>query len=165
MSELVVDTNVWVKVDEVVTETETEEEKQCIVACQQWLEEFINGEDRLVVDSYITHSILKEYRNNVRPGGVAENLLNDLTGRLLHRLALKAIHFDANGFAVLPPPFHFAHGKDRKFVAVAIQCDPYAPIYNATDTDRAKERVHLEFHGLTIHELCLDYVQRRLDEG
>ena len=48
---------------------------------------------------------------------------------------------------------------------LAISREPYAPIYNATDTDWSKERDQLESHGLTIHELCLDYVQRRLIEG
>lgn len=163
MSEVVVDTNVWVKVDEVVADTETNEEKQCIISCQQWLEHFISSEDRLVVDTYDTHAILNEYRNNVRPGGVAESLLNELTGRLFHRLILKTIQIDTDRFAILPPPFHLTHGKDRMFVAVAVQCDPYAPIYNATDTDWAKERDQLLDLGLTINELCPDYIDLRFD--
>ncbi len=162
MSEVVVDTNVWVKVDEVVAETETDEEKQCIISCQQWLEQFIAGEDSLVVDSYDTHAILTEYRNNVRPGGVAENLLNELTGRLFHRLVLKAIQLDLDDFAILPPTFDLTHGKDRKFVAVATQCEPYAPIYNATDSDWAMDKDSLTEHGLTIHELCPDYIAQLL---
>ena len=162
MSEVVVDTNVWVKVDEAVIETETDEERQCVISCQEWLEYFITSEDRLVVDTYDTHAILTEYRNNVRPGGIAENLLNELTGRLFHRLELKAIQLDSDGFAILPSPFHLAHGKDRKFVAVAIQCDPYATIHNATDTDWSKECEQLAENRLTVHELCPDYIEQRM---
>ena len=158
MSEVVVDTNVWVKVDEVVSDTESDEEKQCIISCQQWLEKFITGDDRLVVDHYDTHSILTEYRNNVRPGGVAENLLNELTGRLFHRLVLKTIQVGSDGYAILPSPFHLTHHKDRVFVAVAIQCNPYAIVHNATDSDWAKDREFLIEQGLTIHELCPDYI-------
>lgn len=82
MSEVVVDTNVWVMVDEEVTDLKTEEEKECILACQHWLEEFIDSDDRLVVDDFSTYIIISEYRRNVRRGGVAESLLNELTGRL-----------------------------------------------------------------------------------
>ena len=165
MSEVAVDTNVWVKVDEIVAETETDEEKQCITSCQSWLEHFITSEDRLVVDSYETHLILTEYRNNVRPGGVAENLLNELTGRLFHRLVLKAIHLDLDGFAILPSPFHLTHGKDRVFVAVAIQCHPFAVIFNATDSDWAKDREQLAEQGLTIHELCPGYIAKTMAQA
>ncbi len=164
MSEVVVDTNVWVMVDEEATDLKSEEERQCILACQRWLEEFIDGDDRLVVDDYSTYIILSEYRRNVRPGGVAENLLNELTGRLFHRLTLKKIRRDRDGFAVLPAPFALTHGKDRVFVAVAIQCDPFASIYFATDTDWADDRANLEDQGLAIVALCPDYIQERLRE-
>ena len=165
MLQVVVDTNVWVKVDEVVVETETDADKQCVISCQEWLEHFITSEDRLVVDNYDTYAILTEYRNNVRPGGVAENLLNELTGRLFHRLVLKTIQLDTHGFAILPSPFHLTHRKDRKFVAVAIQCDPYATIHNATDRDWSKDKEYLTEHGLTVHELCPDCIAQLLTEG
>ena len=165
MSEVVVDTNVWVMIDEEVRDLESNEQRLCIAACQDWLEAFIDGDDRLVVDSFATHSILTEYRNNVRSGGVSENLLNELAGRLFHRLELKNINLDEDGFAILPAPFHLRHGKDRKFVAVAVQCDPIATIYNATDSDWKSDRAQLAEHGLTIHELCPDFIEDRLQEG
>ena len=160
MSEVVVDTNVWVKIDEEVKEMQSKEQQHCIIACQDWLENFIDGDDRLVVDSFATHSILSEYRNNVRSGGVAENLLNELTGRLFHRLELKNIHLDDDGSAILPAPFHLRHGKDRKFVAVAVQCKPFATIFNATDTDWTGDRAQLAEHGVVIHERCPTYIRQ-----
>ena len=160
MSEVVVDTNVWVKVDEEVAEMETEEEKQCIIASQSWLEQFISSDDRLVVDSFATYAVMTEYRRNVRRGGVAENLLNELTGRLYGRLVEKKIELDKNGIAILPPPFHLSDPEDRKYVAVAVQCQPFATIYNATDADWAEDRKILTEHGLTIYELCPDYIEQ-----
>lgn len=164
MSEVVVDTNVWVMVDKEVTELNTEEVRNCILACQRWLEKFIDGDDALVVDEFASYIILSEYRRNVRPGGVAENLLNELTGRLFHRLIQKAVQLDRNGYAILPAPFSLKHEKDRVFVAVAIQCDPFANIYFATDTDWAQDRANLEEQGLTIMALCPDYIRKRLRE-
>ena len=159
MSEVVVDTNVWVKVDEIVTEMKTAEERKCIESCQDWLEQFLSSDDRLVVDSFATYAIVTEYRRNVRPGGVAENLLNELTGRLFGRLVEKNIELDRNGIAILRPPFHLSDPEDRKFVAVAVQCQPFATIFNATDADWTQDRKTLTEHGLTINELCPDYIE------
>ena len=165
MSELVVDTNVWVMVDGDVTGMITADERECILACQSWLESFIRSHDRLAVDSFATHRILSEYRRNVRPGGIAESLLNELTGRLFHRLAEKEVQLDADGFAILPAPFHLTHAKDRIFVAVAIQCSPFATIFYATDTDWAADQAELQSLGLQIVGLCPSYIERRLREG
>jgi len=162
LSEVVVDTNVWVLVDEFVADMETDAEKSCILACQDWLEQFSASDDSLVIDSYQTYLILSEYRRNVRPGGVAERLLNDLSSRLFYRLVMRPIQLDRDGNALLPPPFSVTHGKDRKFVAVAIQCDPYATIYYATDIGWARDKEQLETNGLTIHELCPDYIHQRM---
>ncbi len=165
MSEVVVDTNVWVMVDEAVSDLKSEEERDCILASQRLLEDFIDSDDRLVVDDYDTYVIISEYRRNVRPGGVAENLLNELTGRLFHRLVLKPIQLDQDGFAVLSAPYTLSHAKDRVFLAVAIRCVPLASIYFATDTDWAQDRANLEEQGLTIVALCPDYIRERLQDG
>ena len=148
-------------VDKTVTELGANEDGDCVRACQMWLEEFILGDDRLVVDSFKTYLIISEYRNNVVRGGVAENLLNLLASTLFSRILQQHIELDANGFARLPEPFSLTHGKDRKFVAVAIQCDPYASILNATDTDWGKEDNLLREHGLTVRELCPEYIKAK----
>ena len=158
MTELVLDTNVLVMVDIQAHEMDSEEQRACATVCYDWLEQFRNGNERLIIDSYSTYAILTEYRNRVRPGGVAESLLNLLTGELFYRLELKNIQLDANGIALVPERFQFVHSKDRKFIAVAIQCKPYAPIYNATDTDWTKEREQLEAAGIFVEELCPDYI-------
>lgn len=154
MSEVVVDTNVWVKVDEVVAETETDAEKQCVISCQEWLEHFIHSDDRLVVDNYDTHEILSEYRNNVRRGGVAESILNRLSSIMFHRLVLKDIDFDQDKIAIVPSTLDQIHKNDRKFVAVAIECEPFATICHATDRGWVVHQQLLEEYGLTILGLC-----------
>ena len=165
MPEVVVDANVWRMVDGEATAMQSEEEKNCILACQEWLESFILGDDRLVIDSFATYRIMSEYRRNVRPGGVAESLLNELSGRLFHRIVLKEIVLDADGVAVLTAPFRLTHAKDRVYIAVAVQCEPYAPILNATDTDWEKDRELLFQQGLPVLELCPDYVRLILRQG
>lgn len=158
MTELVLDTNVLVMVDIQAQEMSSEEQKNCATACYDWLEKFRKSTDRLVIDSYSTYAILNEYRNRVRPGGVAESLLNLLTGELFARLELKDIQLDASGIALVPERFQFVHSKDRKFIAVAIQCSPYAPIYNATDSDWAKEREQLMRNDIIVEELCPEFI-------
>ena len=159
MSELVVDTNVWVMVDKVVEDTETEEEKQCINSCQQWLELFVSGDDLLVLDDFATWQIMTEYRNNVRSGGVAESILNRLSSTIFHRLVLKPIDFDSDRIAIVPSPLDRIHKKDRKFVAVAMQCEPFATIYHATDRGWVTNRPLLEENGLTVLGLCPQLVE------
>lgn len=165
MSEVVVDTNVWVMVDKVVEETDTEEEKQCIHSCQQWLELFISGDDLLVIDGFATWQIMTEYRNNVRRGGVAESILNELSSSIFHRLVLKQIDFDSDRIAIVPSPLDQIHKNDRMFVAVAIQCEPFATIYHATDRGWIANKLLLEEYGLTILGLCPELAAASRNSG
>ena len=43
---------------------------------------------------------------------------------------------------------------DRKFVAVAVGCEPTAEVFNATDTDWWHHRVALEENGVQVRFLC-----------
>lgn len=163
MTDIVVDTNVWAMVDKSIAEVTTVEELDCIEVCKDWLKSFIESEDRLIVD--LSYQILLEYRQNIKRGGLAEQRLNQLETQPRERLYEVEIEFDNNGKAILPEDIEFHDPSDRKFVAVAIQSDPYAPIYNATDTDWAKEKDKLIAQGFTIHELCDDYIQAKLKEN
>lgn len=164
MTEIVViDANVWGVVNRLrdIGNIESAIEIDCIQRCRDWLREFVNSENKLALD--LSHTILTEYRDNVTDqGGLARQLLNNLQSNHLNRLEYVSIKFDENGDAILPDNITFHDRSDRKFIAVAIQFDPYAPIYNATDTDWAKEKTKLESMGLMIQELCLDYIILRL---
>lgn len=160
MTDVVVDTNVWAMVDKTIADVSTIEELDCIEACKNWLKLFTESDDRLAIDWM--YKILAEYRGQIKKGGLAEQLLNRLEAQPRDRLVELEIEFDENGYAILPDDIEFHDRNDRKFIAVAIQFDPYAPIYNATDTDWAKEKPSLIEHGFTIHELCDDYIQSKL---
>ena len=162
MSAVVVDTNVWVLADRItsISADTPDVEADCIEACYRWVQEFAQSDDILVVDSL--YRIFKEYRDNVKAGGLAEQELNRLESVSLRRLVYIDVEFDINGHAILPSPISFEDEEDRKFIAVAIGVEPYAPIHNAEDTDWEKERQQLESQGLTIHELCPDYIALKL---
>ena len=162
MSAVVVDTNVWVLADRItsISADTPAVEADCIEACYHWIREFVEGEDKLVVD--LSYRIFNEYRANIRLGGLAEQELNRLESVSLRRLVYIDVEFDINGHAILPSPISFEDEEDRKFIAVAIGVEPYAPIHNAEDTDWEKERQQLESQGLTIHELCPDYIALKL---
>lgn len=164
MSEVVVDTNVWVLADRITSDNirVPTSEADCIEACYQWLTQFVESEDRLVVD--YSYRILGEYRDNIQMGGISEVLLNKLESIALERLVYADIEFDSNQHANLPFPITFEDPNDRKFIAVAIVREPYAQIYNATETDWAKELDRLKEYGLIVNELCPEYIDERLRE-
>ena len=161
MPNIVVDTNVWVMADRVLSlgEDTPFDEAACIEACYNWLNGFSESADKLLVD--LDYRVMAEYRSNVTKGGLAEQELNRLESQPLARLMSVSIVFDGHGHAELPDDLTIADESDRKFVALAISQDPYAPIYNATDTDWGKAKSSLTAYGLAIHELCQAYIDAR----
>lgn len=142
MSNIVIDANVWAMADRLITEELPIEEENCIKACRDWLERFVDGDECLVVDWQ--YAIISEYRRNISANGFAEQLLNRLESVSRSRFASFVLEIDKNNHAILPEGFVLDNPSDRKYVAAAVQSDPYAPIYNATDTDWAIEREQLE---------------------
>ena len=162
MSEVVIDTNVWALADRITSDNEGVplHEAECIEACYLWLNRFAESSDQLVVD--YAYRVLAKYRDNIREGGFAEQVLNQLESVALERIIFVDIQLDIDDYAILPFPMTFEDPEDRKFIALAVAREPFAPIYNATDTDWAKEREQLAQHGLTIHELCPEYIEENL---
>ena len=156
MSDIVIDANVWAIADRQLTEGLPIEEEKCIRACRDWLEEFVAGADRLVVDWQ--YAIISEYRRNISSNGFSEQLLNKLESVSRTRFAGVTVEVDRDNHAILPHGFNLEDPSDRKYVAAAIAYYPHASIYNAADTDWTKERAQLSRYGLTIHELCPDYI-------
>ena len=76
MSELVVDTNVWVLADRItsISGDTPAVEADCIEACYRWIQQFAEGNDSLVVDR--SYRIFREYRLNISIGGLSEQILN-----------------------------------------------------------------------------------------
>ena len=163
MSDIVVDANVWAMADRPIIAGLSKEEENCIRVCRDWLEQFVRSEDRLIVDW--TYRIISEYRRNISVGGFAEQELNKLEAQSGKRFIGISLEFDEHGHAILPADIAFADPEDRKFIALAIQFHPYAPIYNATDTDWSEAVNRLAERGLTIYELCPDYIQLKRSEA
>lgn len=156
MTDFVVDANVWVMADRTITDGLALEEENCIKACRDWLETLVQSKDRLVVDW--DYAIIAEYRRNISHGGFAEIRLNRIESESIPRFVRVTLDRDSNKHAVLPNGLTLDDPSDRKYVAAAVQLMPYAPIYNAADTDWAKERAGLEAYGLIIHELCPELI-------
>jgi hypothetical protein len=158
----VIDTNVWAMIDRPIADVETAAELACIEQCRQWLRNFINSEDRLVVD--LAFKILTEYRGQIAPGGLPNQWLNQLETKPRDlRLVELLITFDRDGYAIVPDILKPLDRSDRKFAAVALAHDPRPTIVNAADTDWSITRAALEQAGLTVLELCPDYIREILD--
>jgi len=163
MSDFVVDSNVWVQVDKSPGDCKTEKELSCLKVSRDWLRVFVDGDDKLAVDS--TYRILLEYREQIRryaPNGLARQWLNRLETKPRDRKLVEVdIEFDADGYAIIPDGL-FDDEDDRKFIAVALMFDPPCPIANATDTDWEENKTKLLEAMITVVELCPDYIQAKL---
>ena len=157
MNNIVVDTNVWFAAGKLASEVETLEEADCIESCIDWTSAFLSGDKRVLVDT--AGKVFDEYWAYVSLGRFPGSSLFELYNNLWERFETREIDFDEDGFAILPEKISFHDLADRKFVALALSCTPFAPIFNASDTDWEKEREPLAQNGLTVHELCPDYIE------
>ena len=156
MLRVVVDTNVWATAGKSIADVYTIEEADCIEHCTDWIMELLDGPRKVIVDT--DGKVIDEYTFYILHGRFPESELHRLYSELWGRLEQVEIEFDEAGYAVLPEALKFHDPADRKFVALALAVDPYAPIYNATDTDWTKEREQLEAAGIFVEELCPDYI-------
>jgi hypothetical protein len=147
----VVDTNVWVMMDRALGPNTTQAAAECIATCQMWGHQFSRADDtyKLAVD--LQYTILREYQKNIRRGGLAERYLNKLRTQPITRLELVDIELDSHGHAILP--ITIPDPNDRKFVAVALQYTPHAPIVNAADSDWGAVSSVLSTMDVTVIEL------------
>lgn len=157
----VVDTNVWIMADRDIETIAIIDELNCAEACQERLSGFQDSDDLLVVD--LQYQILKEYRNNIKKGGLAEQILNQLETQPRElRLIEVQIVYDSAGYAVLSPGVNI-DASDRKFVAVVLAAPlPQPPIVNATDTDWAKSASDLSRIGVVLLEICPNYIKTHI---
>lgn len=161
MADYVIDTNVWIQVDRSLVEVQSKAEIDCIDACRQWLRNFMSSEDRLIADE--SFEIFREYRRYVKASSPqAYEWLNALQRAPRSKLVEVVIAFDENKAAIIP--FHMDDEADRKFVAVALAHQPTPTIVDATDTDWEKDRDKLTTAGITVQELCPDYIQEKLKQ-
>ena len=160
MNEIVVDTNVWASAGKPISEASSLVDIDCIESCADWINEFLDSDLKILVD--LDGRVIEEYQTYILPGRYPESALNRLYTELWSKLEVKEIGFDESGHALLPEEISFHDLADRKFIALAITCIPFAPIHNSVDTDWAKEKTRLSEYGLVIRELCPDYIEARI---
>jgi len=153
--DIVIDANVWIVADRLIREGLAKEEENCIKTCRDWLNRFVNSDNRLLVDW--NYQIISEYRKNIRKNGFAEQLLNRLEAESTARLVGARVEYDKNDHAVLPEGILLSDPADRKYVAAALASAPNATIFVATDRGWSRDKSHLGKIGLEIYDLCPDY--------
>lgn len=163
MNNIVVDTNVWTAAGKAIVDVETSEEADCIESCTDWIQRFLESDSKVLVDA--EGKVIDEYQRYIGQGRFPESKLSQLWSELWGRLEIKVIPFDDSGYAVLPQSIRFHDREDRKFVALALTTEPYAPIYNSMDTDWEKEKDQLTGFGLTVIELCPEYIEAKLSRA
>ncbi len=163
MTEYVIDENVWVTAEKSIGELQTAAEIACQECCLNWLTDFMENADGLVVDwDYV---ILGKYRE--KAGRLVKSWLDQIERKPRElRLIELSIEWDEHHYAKVPDVLANTDPDDRKFIAVALACDSCDPkpphIINATDTDWEKAKPQLVAAGLIIQELCPAYIKDRL---
>lgn len=161
MADYVIDTNVWVTCDKTIQDIQTLAELDCIESCKNWLRTFIGSEDRLILDCY--YLILKEYRRNISPQGLARQWLNKLETVPRDRLVELSVELENKDCVRVSPPLRVAlDPSDHKFAAVALAHNPKPPIIDASDTDWTRAQQALAALGIQVQELCPDVIQEEL---
>jgi hypothetical protein len=156
---VVVDTNIWVFADKLIDELTSLAEIDCQEACFTYIMAFEREGHLLVCD--IGYTIIGEYRRNIKQGGLSQAMLNRLETRPRETHLLEVvISYDEAGYAEFPFDLTTLDRSDRKFVAVALVAgNPTPPIVNASDTDWDIASDELRAHGLSIEELCPNYIR------
>jgi hypothetical protein len=163
MPDYIIDTNVWVWADQIRQVTDmTPTERDCVESCFEWLNNFIESQDRLVVDD--DHRILTEYYDNTAQGGDARQFLRHVRGETsFDRLVLISVQWDEHDYAIIPTALQVVDPSDRKFIAVALAHDPRPSIVVATDRGWAKWRQELEEAQIVVEQLCEEYMRDKLE--
>jgi hypothetical protein len=151
-----VDTNVWI-----AASMRSSASVECAGTCLQWLTDFRETQDHLIVDqaSFASarvagNTVLQEIRQNLRPGDFGLDLLNrHFLARCL--FAIVPIEYDDSG-AVLPEGVSIPgiEPADRKWVALNLAHPDRPPIHNACDGDWIKTEADLTAAGVEVVHLC-----------
>jgi hypothetical protein len=166
---VVVDTNVWVMAHKLIEAHKTSADSDCAEACTRWLTELEKNARSLVVDD--RGIILRKYWEYLEKGqhSAVRKTLGLLTkGGWIKKVK---IEFDENDCAILPPDLTLdleaqdskINDEDWKFIAVALACNPHAPIVNAADSDWARNRDVLAEYDLWVEELCPELIEQTVN--
>lgn len=161
MRAAVVDTNVLVAANEASDHVTL----YCVIASIDVLSTLRQSGIVALDDRFL---ILEEYRRHASPTGqpgVGDEFLRHLYDNLYNEASCRQVPItpvEDDSFAEFPNDQRLAafHRDDRKFVAVALCCNPAAEIFNATDTDWWHHREALETNGVHVRFICPDLMER-----
>ncbi|MCP4109122.1 MAG: hypothetical protein GY749_26930 [Desulfobacteraceae bacterium] len=164
MSSRIIDTNVWVVASGLSWPSEV-----CVQTCLDWLEEFKESGQSLVVDtasfeneSVFGGTVISEMRGNLKEGTYGYDFLNQhLMAHFLFDLT--EIRYDKNG-ARLPTDIHLPgfEPADRKWVALHLEHLQHPPVHNASDGDWIKFEENLCEAGIAVNQLCEVELRQRV---
>lgn len=157
MTAVVIDTNVLAVANLHADHAST----KCVGAC---IDALLALRDARVVALDEGRLILQEYRSHASvtgQPGVGDWFLRYLYDNLANATLCRLVRLtpvDGDTFAEFPTDRALAgfDPSDRKFVAVALCCQPRAEVLNATDSDWWDYRDPLQRHGLRVRFLCPD---------
>jgi hypothetical protein len=160
MRAAVVDTNVLI----VANEASDHVEIDCVLAAIDALSALRRSGIVALDDGFL---ILDEYREHASLAGqpgVGDEFLRHLYDNLYNEAACRLIKIttvEDHTFEEFPTDERLANfdRNDRKFVAVALGCEPIAEVLNATDTDWWHHREALEDHGIEVRFLCSELMR------
>jgi hypothetical protein len=160
MRAAVVDTNVLI----VANEGSEHATPECILASIDALSA-LRRSGLVALDDHFL--ILDEYRRHVSLGGqpgVGDGFLRHLYDNLYNCAVCRLVMItpiEDGSFAEFPSDQRLARfdRDDRKFVVVALCCEPIAEILNATDTDWWNYREALGLNGVDVRFLCPDLME------
>jgi hypothetical protein len=157
MRAAVVDTNVLI----VANEGSEQATPECVLASVNALSALRRSGLVALDDQFL---ILDEYRSHASLGGqpgVGDGFLRHLYDNLYNGAVCRVVtitRIEDGSFVEFPSDQRLAtfDRDDRKFVAVALCCEPIAEILNATDTDWWNHQEALAVNGIDVRFLCPD---------
>lgn len=163
MSYYVIDANVMLLAGTKLSEI-PREQLQCWKKCIDFLHSICKWEDVIVVDS--GWEILKEYRNAKSIHGYPNNSDNFyryvLRNQQRNLFFVKLVKTGEYSFASYPEAekLRVFDPPDRKYIAVAYNCEKHPPIVEAADSKWWGIREELRLEGIQVIFVDEDYIRK-----
>lgn len=156
---VVIDTNVAMVANGEAEQAGSQCQENCITA----LEQIFQGKTILLDAGYL---IMEEYLSNLNLSGqpgAGDRFFKQLWQNPQHCRVVAITPHPERGFVEFPDDAALAgfDRSDRKFVAVAVASGANPPVWNASDTDWWQHRDALEKHGVAVHFICPELMDRR----
>ena len=159
---VIMDTNVAMVANGQAEQAGLQCQQNCVAALRQ-----IHEDKIILLDA--ENLIFEEYRRNLNlsgepgAGDAFFKWLLDNQDNPRHCRSVTITPHPERGFAEFPDDQGLSNfdRSDRKFVAVALASGENPPVWNASDTDWWQHRDALATHGIAVHFICPELMERR----